>query len=84
MLVQDVDFYDSILDTVLNNEVSKIGGRDMIKIGSQNVDFAPTFELILFTKNPKIKISDNLSSKVTVINFSVTKGSLRYILKKRF
>ena len=59
LLIQDVEHYDPILNSVLNNEVRKTGGRVLITIGDQDIDLSPTwvgvgsivFNRRLFTTN---------------------------------
>ncbi|OAF63720.1 hypothetical protein A3Q56_08575, partial [Intoshia linei] len=77
LLIEDVEYYDPILNPILNRELVRTGGRVLITIGNQEIDFSPTFFLILSTQNPNINISRSLCSRVTIINFTPTIASLR-------
>jgi dynein heavy chain 1, cytosolic len=76
LLVQDVESIDPILNSVLNREVQRTGGRTIIKLGNEEIDFSPKFIIILLTRNPLAHFSPDLCSRVTVINFTVTPASL--------
>lgn len=76
LLVQDVENLDPVLNSVLNREVRRTGGRNLIRIGNQDIDLSPTFTLYLATRDPMIAIPPDLSSRVTVVNFTMTRGSL--------
>lgn len=54
MLVQDVENYDPILNPVLNREVKKTGGRILITLGGQDIDFSPSFKIFLFTRDSSV------------------------------
>lgn len=77
LLVTDAEFYDPIINPLLNHEVRKIGGRTICQIGSKDIDISPSFNLFLFTKNPSVNFSATLSSRVSFVNFSVTHESLQ-------
>ena len=77
LLIQDVEHYDPILNPVLNYEVRKTGGRTLITIGDQDIDLSPSFKCILTTRDPSVKFTDDVCSRVTIINFTVTRSSLQ-------
>ncbi|KAK3093975.1 hypothetical protein FSP39_022394 [Pinctada imbricata] len=77
LLVQDVESYDPILNPVLNREVRKTGGRTLITLGDQDIDLSPTFTIFLSTRDPNIDFPPDLCSRVTFVNFTVTRGSLQ-------
>lgn len=54
LLVQDVENYDPILNPVLNREVKRTGGRILITIGDQDIDFSPAFKIFLFTRDSSV------------------------------
>ena len=72
LLVQDVERIDPVLNSVLNKEVHKAGGRVLIRVGDQDIDFSPTFTLFMITRNPQANFTPDLCSRVTFINFTVT------------
>ena len=57
LLVQDVENYDPILNPVLNHELRKTGGRVLITLGDQDIDFSPSFTIFLTTRDPTVSIS---------------------------
>lgn len=76
LLVHDVENLDPVLNSVLNREVRRSGGRNLIRVGNQDIDLSPAFTLFLATRDPLIAIPPDLSSRVTVVNFTMTRGSL--------
>ena len=76
LLVNDVESLDPVLNPVLNKEVQKTGGRTLIRLGSEDIDFSPRFMIILLTRNPHTKFPPDLCSRVTMVNFTVTPSSL--------
>jgi len=52
LLVQDVEHIDPVLNSVLNKEVHKAGGRILIRVGDQEIDFTDSFMLFMITRNP--------------------------------
>lgn len=76
LLVQDVESIDPILNPVLNREIQRTGGRSLIRLGNEDIDFSPKFLIILLTRNPFARFSPDLCSRVTTINFTITPASL--------
>jgi len=77
LLVQDVESYDPILNPVLNKEVRKTGGRVLISLGDQDIDLSPSFTIFLSTRDPSVEFPPDLCSRVTFVNFTVTRSSLQ-------
>jgi len=77
LLVDDVESIDPVVNPVLNREVHKKGGRMLVKLGDQEVDFSPTFAIFLSCRDPNALFTPDLSSRVTFVNFSVTPDGLR-------
>ncbi|OWF47212.1 Cytoplasmic dynein 1 heavy chain 1 [Mizuhopecten yessoensis] len=77
LLVQDVESYDPILNPVLNRELRRTGGRVLITLGDQDIDLSPSFTIFLSTRDPNVDFSPDLCSRVTFVNFTVTRGSLQ-------
>lgn len=50
--MQDVEHIDPVLNSVLNKEVHKAGGRILIRVGDQEIDFTDSFMLFMITRNP--------------------------------
>merc|ERR1719495_2336981 len=77
LLVQDVENYDPILNPVLNRELKRTGGRVLITLGDQDIDLSPTFTIFLSTRDPTVEFPPDICSRVTFVNFTVTKSSLQ-------
>lgn len=76
LLVNDVESVDPILNPLLNKELQRTGGRTLIRLGNEEIDFSPKFFIILTTRNPQAHFSPDLCSRVTMVNFTVTPASL--------
>jgi dynein heavy chain 1, cytosolic len=79
ILVQDAENYDSILNPILNRELRHINGRTLISIGDQDIDFSPSFNIFLSTRDATCcdHFSLEILSRVTFVNFTVTRSSLQ-------
>ena len=77
LLVENVETIDPVLNPVLNKEIQRTGGRSLIRIGTEDVDYSPKFSIILSTKNPAVHLTPDLCSRVTLVNFTVTPASLQ-------
>ena len=77
LFVQDVETIDPVLNPVLNKEIQKKGGRVLIRLGDQEIDFSPSFAVYLFTRDPTAHFTPDLCSRVTLVNFTVTQSSLQ-------
>ena len=76
LLVEDVESLDPVLNSVLNREISRTGGRVMITLGDKEIDFSPSFTIFLSTRDPGCAFTPDLCSRVTLVNFTVTHSSL--------
>ncbi|CAH1756141.1 13650_t:CDS:10 [Entrophospora sp. SA101] len=77
LLIQDVEHLDPILNAVLNKELRRTGGRVLIRLGGQDIDFSPSFTLFLSTRDPSVNFPPDVCSRVTFVNFTVTHSSLQ-------
>lgn len=77
LLIQDVENLDPILNSVLNRELRRTGGRVLIRIGNQDIDFSPSFTMFLSTRDPSIEFPPDICSRVTFVNFTMTRSSLQ-------
>ena len=77
LLVQDVEKVDPILNSVLNRETHKQGGRVLITVGDSDIDFSPSFAMFLVTRDPTVQFTPDLCSRVTFVNFTLTPSSLQ-------
>ncbi|TYZ65491.1 hypothetical protein PybrP1_001542, partial [[Pythium] brassicae (nom. inval.)] len=76
LLVHEVERIDPILNPVLNRELYKTGGRVLIRLGGEEIDYSPDFRLFLITRDPSCRFSPDICSRVTFVNFTVTPSSL--------
>ena len=77
ILIQDAEHLDPILNHVLNKEYQKTGGRVLIQLGKQEIDFSPAFRLYLSSRDPSAQFPPDVCSRTTFVNFTVTQSSLR-------
>ncbi|KAK5108990.1 hypothetical protein LTR62_007624 [Meristemomyces frigidus] len=77
ILIQDAEHMDPILNHVLNKEYQRTGGRVLIQLGRQEIDFSPAFRLYLSTRDPSAHFAPDVCSRTTFINFTVTQSSLK-------
>ena len=77
ILIQDAEHLDPILNHVLNKEYQKTGGRVLIQLGKQQIDFSPAFKIYLATRDPSATFPPDICSRTTFVNFTVTQSSLQ-------
>ncbi|KAL3439245.1 dynein heavy chain, cytoplasmic [Aspergillus tetrazonus] len=77
ILIQDAEHLDPILNHVLNKEYQKTGGRVLIQLGKQEIDFSPSFKLFLSTRDPSATFAPDVCSRTTFVNFTITQSSLQ-------
>ena len=77
LLIQDVEHLDPILNAVLNKEIRRTGGRVLMRLGNQDIDFSPSFTMFLSTRDPSVEFSPDICSRVTFVNFTMTRSSLQ-------
>ena len=61
----------------LLQEYSKAGGRVLIKLPGEDIDFSPTFKCYLATRDPTCQFPPDVCSRVTFVNFTVTPSSMQ-------
>lgn len=76
IVVEDVENMDPILNPILNRETRKAGGRVLIRLGDQDIDFSPSFVIYMTTRDPSAHFTPDLCSRVTLINFTITHAGL--------
>jgi dynein heavy chain 1, cytosolic len=77
ILIQDAEYLDPVLNHVLNKEYQKTGGRVLIQLGKQEIDFSPAFKIYLSTRDPSATFAPDVCSRTTFVNFTVTQSSLQ-------
>ncbi len=77
-LLQDVgEELDPALDPLLTKNIVREGGRLTIRIGDEDVDFNDDFKLYLTTRIENPSYSPEISTKVTLVNFTVREEGLK-------
>lgn len=77
ILIQDAEHLDPILNHVLNKEYQKTGGRVLIQLGKQEIDFSSAFKLYLSTRDPSAMFPPDICSRTAFVNFTITQSSLQ-------
>ena len=77
ILVEDVEKIDPVLNSVLNKEIYKTGGRVLIRVGDLEIDFSQNFNMFMVTRDSNANFTPDLCSRVTFVNFTVTMSSLQ-------
>ena len=60
ILVQDVEKIDPIMNSLLNKEIHKQSGRNLIRIGDQEIDFSMTFNMFMITRDSSCHFTPDL------------------------
>ena len=77
LLIEDVgEELDPVLDNLLNKNFIRSGSTDKVIIGDKDCDIMPGFTLYITTKLPNPAYTPEVSSKVTMIDFTVTQRGL--------
>eukprot|EP01029_Cantina_marsupialis_P002018 TRINITY_DN11834_c0_g1_i3.p1 TRINITY_DN11834_c0_g1~~TRINITY_DN11834_c0_g1_i3.p1 ORF type:complete len:2324 (+),score=948.09 TRINITY_DN11834_c0_g1_i3:913-6972(+) len=76
LIIDHVSDLDPILYHVLNRECQRTGGRTLVQLGDQDVDFAQEFALFMICRDSAPRLGPDVCSRVTLVNFTVTPSSL--------
>eukprot|EP00795_Rhopilema_esculentum_P016694 gene16694-8141_t len=77
VLLQNVqEELDPSLAPILNKSVVKRGGRYTIKLGDKEVEYNPKFKFYICTKLSNPHYTPEISTKTTIVNFSVKEQGL--------
>eukprot|EP01116_Phalansterium_solitarium_P023771 TRINITY_DN849_c1_g1_i4.p1 TRINITY_DN849_c1_g1~~TRINITY_DN849_c1_g1_i4.p1 ORF type:complete len:3887 (-),score=1955.58 TRINITY_DN849_c1_g1_i4:123-11783(-) len=78
VLLQDIDdTLDPALDPILNKSIVKVGNRIMIKLEEgKEVEYNPDFRFYITSKAKNPTFAPEISTKTTIVNFSVTEQGL--------
>jgi len=68
---------DPIIDPVLEKNISKEAGVEVITLGDQKIEYNADFKLCLITKIANPMYTPEIFGKTMIINFSVTMGGLK-------
>lgn len=67
---------DPVLDNVLNKSLITIGRNTCVRIGDKEVDYHKDFKLYITTRMSNPHYTPEVSTKVTVVNFTVKESGL--------
>ncbi len=77
VLLEDLgEELDPSLEPILLKQLFKQGGRILIRVGEQDVDYDPAFKLYMTSKMPNPHYLPDVCIKVTLINFVITLDGL--------
>ena len=76
ILVRNVETMNPLMNSILNKEITRQGGRILVRVGDQEIDFNNKFMLFMMTRNGEARFTPDLCSRVTFVNFTVTQKSL--------
>ncbi|KAG0688549.1 hypothetical protein C6P40_000845 [Pichia californica] len=77
VLIKDGEYFDPILNRLISKDIRVLGaGRMVVKLGDKEVDMSPDFKLFIHTKDPTFKISPFISSRMNVLDYSLTSDSI--------
>ena len=67
---------DPVLDNVLNKSLITIGRNVCVRIGDKEIDYHKDFKLYITTRMSNPHYTPEVSTKVTVVNFTVKESGL--------
>ncbi|CAF4708799.1 unnamed protein product, partial [Rotaria sp. Silwood2] len=77
LFIHDAENFDPLINPVLNRDLRRTAGRVLITISDKDIDFSPTFRMFLFTRDSDAEFGPDICSRVTFVNFTVTRSSLQ-------
>jgi dynein heavy chain 1 len=77
LIISDVVTVDAILFPLLNREFRKTGGRCLVRLGHSEIDCSPSFSLLMVSRCSKPIIGPDISSRITLVNFTITQCILQ-------
>ena len=77
LLLEDIgEELDPALEPILMKQLFKQGGRVLIRLGEQNVDYDENFRFYMTSKLPNPHYLPDVCIKATIINFMITLDGL--------
>ena len=76
LLENVVETIDSILEPLISKSTYKAGNTVMLKLGDDAVEYNSDFRLYITTKLPSPHYTPEISTKVVIINFTITPDGL--------
>lgn len=77
LILTDAEHWDPVILPILNGERHRTGGRTLVRVGTVDVDWAPSFRLVLTTRHAGLVVPASVFARVQVINFTMTPKSLQ-------
>ncbi|SCU96260.1 LAFA_0G05292g1_1 [Lachancea sp. 'fantastica'] len=77
ILIEDGDYFDPIISTLVAQEFKTIGGRKTVKIGEETVDVSSNFKLIIASKNAACPIPGFVRARMSIVRFVIDNFSLQ-------
>ncbi|RNF24116.1 cytoplasmic dynein 1 heavy chain 1 [Trypanosoma conorhini] len=77
ILMQDAEFIDPALNSLINKEIHRVQGHALTRLGAQDVEMAAAFRLFLVTRDSHYQPSPGMAGQVCLVNFTVTQSSLQ-------
>ena len=75
------EFLDPVLEPVLAQQIELKNGVKYIKVGDTLKQYDEDFKLYMTSNLPNPHFTPEISTKVTIINFTITKHGLREQLR---
>ncbi|KAF0993064.1 hypothetical protein HZS_1322, partial [Henneguya salminicola] len=76
LIVNNAEFYDPILNNLIERDFKRQDNRNIITIAGQDIDLSPSFKIFLITSDPAFIVPSNIGSRMCVTNFTVTFSGL--------
>ena len=76
LVLQEVDRVEPVLVPLLRRDLARQGPRWVVQVGDKLIDYNESFRMFLTTRNPHPDLPPDVSSLVSLVNFSVTAGGL--------
>lgn len=77
IIIQDGEYYDPILNRLISKDIEIIGAnRMMVKLGNEEIDLSPEFQLYITTKDSSAHIPTFVMSRMNILNYTFTKSSM--------
>ncbi|ESL11605.1 hypothetical protein TRSC58_00640 [Trypanosoma rangeli SC58] len=77
ILMQDAEFIDPALGSLINKEIHRVRGHVLTRLGAQDVEVAAAFFMFLVTRDSHYQPSPGMAGQVCLVNFTVTQSSLQ-------
>jgi len=77
LVVNDAEHLDTLISPVLRRDWSRRGGRLTVRLGGKEIDVSPAFSMMLVTRDSTANFPPVVASRVTFVNFTVTRASLQ-------